>query len=104
MKIIDRRIPTKDRRMPARPKEAAAVYGTSEHFAWAKAVKDRDGWKCRVCGESSGRLYADHIVEIEDGGSASDIRNGQTLCGKHHGEKTAKERAKRAKESGISNQ
>jgi hypothetical protein len=104
MKLAVRRIRYADRRtVQPRPKEAAEVYGTPEHTAWATAVKKRDGWRCRVCGDSSGRLYADHVVEIYDGGSATDIRNGQTLCAKHHAEKTARERARRAAESGISN-
>jgi 5-methylcytosine-specific restriction enzyme A len=105
MKIIDRRRPAADRRtLSPRPKEAAAVYGTPEHTAWATAVKKRDCWRCVKCGDSTSRLYADHIIEIDDGGSATDVGNGQTLCAKHHGEKTVKERARRARESGMSNQ
>lgn len=98
MKIIDRRRSTLDRRtVRPRVKEAAAVYGTPEYRAWALAVKERAGWKCEVCGTRQGRLYADHIVEIEDGGAPFDDRNGQCLCHAHHQQKTARERAKRAR-------
>jgi 5-methylcytosine-specific restriction protein A len=105
MKVLHRRMRYVDRRtVQPRPKEAAAVYGTPEHKIWSTAVKKRDGWKCVVCGDRTSRLYADHVIEIEDGGSATDVRNGQTLCAVHHAEKTARERARRASESGMSNQ
>jgi hypothetical protein len=41
------------------------------------------------------RLYADHIVEIQDGGAILDPANGQMLCAKHHKIKTDAARAKR---------
>jgi 5-methylcytosine-specific restriction protein A len=34
-------------------------------------------------------MFADHIVEIKDGGALLDLRNGQCLCGSHHEIKTA---------------
>lgn len=98
MKIADRRRATLDRRtVQPREKEARAVYGTPEYRAWAVAVKQRAGWKCERCGTRQGRIYADHIVEVEDGGAPFDISNGQALCASHHAEKTARERAKRAR-------
>lgn len=42
-------------------------------------------------------MYADHIVEIEDGGAPFDVKNGQCLCSADHQIKTARERAKRAR-------
>lgn len=98
MKIVDRRLATLDRRtVRPRAKEAAAVYGTPEYRAWAVAVKQRARWRCEKCGSRHGRLYADHIVEIQDGGAPFDVSNGQALCAPHHAEKTAQERAKRAR-------
>lgn len=41
------------------------------------------------------RLFADHIVELKDGGAPFDVANGQALCGAHHTLKTAAERQKR---------
>lgn len=98
LKIIDRRLTTVDRRT-VRPREkiAAAIYSTPEYKAWALAVKERARWSCEECGTRSGRLYADHIVELEDGGAPFDVQNGQCLCHQHHSEKTVRERAKRAR-------
>jgi hypothetical protein len=40
-------------------------------------------------------MFADHIVELKDGGAAFDVANGQCLCGSHHTLKTNAERARR---------
>ena len=51
---------------------------------WAKAVKDRDGWKCRVCG-SIEKLNAHHLLSVrENPNLALDVNNGITLCRKCH--------------------
>lgn len=49
-------------------------------------IKQRDGYKCVVCGkgEADGiELHVDHIKPKELGGEAI-IENGQTLCAKHN--------------------
>ena len=43
------------------------------------------------------RLYADHIIEIKDGGSLLDINNGQALCASHHESQTVAARIQRLK-------
>lgn len=51
-----------------------------------KAVKDRDGWKCVVCGKGLAdgvELQVDHIRPRSKGGDGS-LDNGQTLCGSHN--------------------
>ena len=82
-------------------------YQTPEHKAWRRAVLDRAGWRCQailISGERcknaapGHRLYADHIVEIEDGGSPTDLDNGQCLCHAHHGAKTALMKSERHRE------
>lgn len=52
---------------------------------WAKAVKDRDGWRCRVRGcETPGyRVEAHHKRPLALGG-ADTLENGITLCWHHH--------------------
>ena len=40
-------------------------------------------------------MFADHIVELLDGGDPLDVSNGMLLCGKHHTLKTNRERDKR---------
>jgi hypothetical protein len=43
-------------------------------------------------------MFADHIVEIKDGGAQLDLANGQCLCFSHHEIKTAE--ARKARTSG----
>nr|WP_314074435.1 HNH endonuclease signature motif containing protein [uncultured Roseococcus sp.] len=96
--MMQPRIATLDTRtaQPA-PKQRAAHYGTAEHEAWRAEVIRRAGGMCqgRGCGRSQVRLFADHIVELKDGGAPTDIRNGQALCGACHTRKTAAARAAR---------
>jgi 5-methylcytosine-specific restriction endonuclease McrA len=71
-------------------------YGTKRWAQFAEQVKARDGRRCVVAGcPSRGRLFADHIIEVEDGGPPWDIANAQTLCSRHHNLKTAGERYRR---------
>lgn len=51
---------------------------------WARAVKDRDGWRCVWCG-SDDRVNAHHVRPkrlYADG--TLDIDNGVTLCHRCH--------------------
>jgi len=56
---------------------------TKEDKEWAKSVKDRDGWKCVICGETE-RLNAHHLIARENHLTKLDIQNGLSLCPKHH--------------------
>jgi hypothetical protein len=40
-------------------------------------------------------MFADHVVEVKDGGALYDVANGKCLCGSHHSAKTAQARAAR---------
>lgn len=54
-----------------------------KYKAWASAVKDRDGWKCVVCGE----LFAPnahHILPREVVEFRFEVDNGVSLCVLHH--------------------
>jgi len=47
-----------------------------------KAILERDGYKCVICGRSASEgyeLHIDHILPKDKGGKAT-IENGQTLC------------------------
>lgn len=79
----------------AQPKIKAAHYYTPEHRAWARDVVARAGRACQTCGRTSVRLFADHIIELQDGGPALDLDNGQALCGACHTRKTSRARARR---------
>lgn len=51
---------------------------------WSKAVRERDGNKCAVCG-SSEHIQAHHIVQRKFNKELRfDIENGISLCPKHH--------------------
>ena len=82
------------------PKVKAAHYYTPEHRAWSRAVIDRAGHACQHCGRTGTRLFADHIVELQDGGAPTDLANGQALCGACHSRKTARARADRQRGRG----
>lgn len=77
------------------PKIADEHYRTPEHKAWAKEVIRRAGYRCQnpACAtprQGQGRrLFADHRVELKDGGAPLDPNNGQALCATCHGNKTA---------------
>lgn len=53
---------------------------------WRKAVKNRDGWKCRISDEKcSGGLEAHHILPWSKFPELRyQINNGITLCHAHH--------------------
>lgn len=88
-------------RFPQPKKERAAVYGTAAHERWRDQVLERAGHACQgrdhdeTRPRSGVRLYADHKIEISDGGDALDVRNGQALCASCHGLKTARARSLR---------
>lgn len=56
---------------------------TKEDKEWAKAVKERDGNKCAVCGTTK-LLNAHHILPREIKELRHTLWNGITLCPKHH--------------------
>lgn len=54
------------------------------HAAWARAVKDRDGWRCRICGATRG-LVAHHVRPWATFSALRyDLDNGETLCNTCH--------------------
>src|SRR4029077_15091757 len=88
--------------LPRRVKDA--VYNNPQYHAWRNAVVRRAGARCEYhdhhglrCTKASPehRMFADHIVEIKDGGSVLDVTNGQCLCYSHHTIKTNEVKKKR---------
>jgi len=52
--------------------------------SWVKEVKDRDGWKCRVCGGKE-KLRAHHIIPFRESEELKyNTNNGITPCKTHH--------------------
>lgn len=98
------RVPTLDaRRIQPPPKTAEPYYTTPAYRIWREEVIARAGRRCqsvdsgRRCtkAEPFNRMFADHKVEVRDGGALYDVSNGECLCGSHHSAKTAKARAAR---------
>ena len=56
---------------------------TIEDKAWAGEVKDRDNWKCVICGNKF-RPNAHHIIPRQLKETRHLVMNGITLCPKHH--------------------
>ncbi len=49
---------------------------------WSWVVKDRDGWKCQICGVDGPHIIAHH-KDTSDGMRLI-VSNGQTLCRSCH--------------------
>ena len=87
------------------PKVKAEVYTTPAYRAWRATVVGRAQGRCEAVdhghrcsrAQPEHRMYADHIVEIKDGGSVLDVNNGQCLCRSHHEIKTVAARSRRLK-------
>jgi 5-methylcytosine-specific restriction protein A len=92
------RIATRAPRL-ASPKVAASIYQTAEYREWRRSVIGRSGGHCQdpACADPmrSTRLFADHVVELRDGGAPFDVVNGLARCGAYHSKKTLAERARR---------
>jgi 5-methylcytosine-specific restriction protein A len=83
-------------------KRAAPIYATPEYRAWRAEVIRRAGAQCQdkhhdPLRSRSGRLYADHVVELRDGGEPFDVRNGLARCASCHERKTIEARVARLK-------
>jgi 5-methylcytosine-specific restriction enzyme A len=97
VRIIDTRVT----RMPR--KRMDPVYNTPQFQAWRAQVIARAGGQCEVVthgyrctkAKPTHRVYADHIIELRDGGQPFDLNNGQCLCASHHELKTMAARARR---------
>jgi len=92
------------RRVKPPPKVAKDIYHTTEYTTWRETVITRAGGRCEAIdngkrcwkGQRHGhRVFADHKVELTDGGAPFDPANGECLCGSHHTLKTARARADR---------
>jgi 5-methylcytosine-specific restriction protein A len=85
------------------PKTVDPFYLTPQYDDWRAKVIANAGARCQAfengfrCTKAAPlhRMFADHIVERQDGGVPYDPTNGQCLCGKHHTLKTVRARAER---------
>jgi 5-methylcytosine-specific restriction enzyme A len=85
------------------PKIKDPFYDTPAFRYWRTLVVARAGGRCEVmvdgyrCTRATPhhRMYADHIIELRDGGAPLDLNNGQCLCRSHHEIKTVEARRQR---------
>lgn len=75
------------------------VYHDPRMREWRRLVVERAAGRCQMCGARGTRLWADHIVEIKDGGAPFDLSNGQALCPSCHTRKTMMVRGLRARDT-----
>ena len=64
--------------------------------ALRQKVLERDNGLCAVCGVYDAKWQADHILDLQFGGKDT-LDNLQTLCRRHHTDKTSDAAPKRAK-------
>lgn len=96
MKTVGSRLTSRPpMRLSVPPKVADPHYSTPEHRAWRAEVIRRSGGACADCQTAGKRLYADHVVELRDGGAPFNPANGAARCGACHTRKTAAARAAR---------
>src|SRR5262245_7882345 len=85
------------------PKAKDPIYNSPEFRQWRAAVIARAGGQCQAlvnghrCSRTTPehRMYADHVIELRDGGSLTDPNNGMCLCRSCHQLKTLDVRKKR---------
>jgi 5-methylcytosine-specific restriction protein A len=77
------------------PKKADAFYLSAEWRALVDRLRRERPNCCALCARTKVRLFADHIIELADGGSRFDPMNVMLICGSCHTRKTAAARARR---------
>lgn len=82
------------------PKTAEPIYTTREYAEWRRIVISRahgccQDPSCKYPNRHGIRLFADHVIELKDGGAPFDPSNGLARCGSCHTIKTVAERNKR---------
>ena len=105
LRTLGNRIATLDTRTAKPPpKTADEVYNTPEHRDWAARVIAAAHGRCQDPNHKGlnpppGRLYADHIEELKDGGAVTG--RGMARCGSCHTLKTNAERTRRFQGMGV---
>jgi hypothetical protein len=93
--------PADTRSVRPAPKFVDPHYSRAEHRRWREIILQRAGGRCQDPGckdpSRGARLFADHIVELRDGGDPYDLNNGLARCGSCHTRKTLRLRGERAR-------
>lgn len=90
MKVVTPRIGrVEQRRLKPAAKKADPFYQSREWRELVARLIAERGRRCQECGASSGRIYADHVMELRDGGAPLDPTNIRLLCAACHAAKTS---------------
>lgn len=89
------------------PKQVDPIYSTADYRRWREAILARAGGRCQdtACKDPTRAgmtLFADHIIELKDGGAPFDLANGMARCGSCHTSKTLRARGERARRTWTS--
>jgi 5-methylcytosine-specific restriction enzyme A len=97
--------------LKVKSKEVEPFYKSLDYQRWREIVIAKAGYRCEALIEGIGwrctkaepqhRMFADHVIELQDGGAPFDPANGRCLCGSHHSFKTAQARASRLRGGGV---
>lgn len=99
IKMLRNRLTELDLRTAREPAKTADRFYSSRGWLGLMArLKRERGHRCEACGATGGKIYGDHIVELQDNGAALDAGNVRLLCAPCHGAKTAARRAERLRE------
>ncbi|ABD25091.1 HNH endonuclease [Novosphingobium aromaticivorans DSM 12444] len=90
------RIAPRPPRIAPRAKKTLPFYQSAEWKALVAQVIKLRGRRCQDCGSGSGRIYADHVKELRDGGAPLNPMNIWLRCSPCHGAKTEARRRERA--------
>lgn len=100
LRAVGARVARASARVAPPAKRVDAFYQSAAWTGLVADVKAMRGAACERCG-AGGRIYADHVRELKDGGAALDPANIELLCAKCHGRKTARARALRSAGAGA---
>jgi 5-methylcytosine-specific restriction protein A len=108
IKVMKPKLSTMDTRtVRPPPKKVDEELRDPQHLKWRARVLARADYRCEFVDPATGKrcevrspetLFADHIIERQDGGELYSVENGQCLCGSHHSLKTIAARAARMHE------
>ena len=100
LRMAPSRVPIVGSRVKPPPKRKASAYYDPAWVALRARIVAQRGSVCQdpehdAARPRYGRVIADHVIELQDGGALLDPRNVLLRCDQCHGRKTATARARR---------
>ena len=99
IRMLKPRLAELDLRTAREPaKTADRFYSSRGWLGLMSKLKRERGHRCEACGSTGGKIYGDHIVELQDNGAPLAAENVRLLCASCHTIKTNQRRAERQRE------